>query len=148
MVDRSIIRPIAICVFWRPGQILVGEGYDEVKGERYHRPVGGSLQFGETSEQAVVREVGEELGVRPEEPRLLGILENIFSCEGQDAHEIVFVYEARFPDDSFVGKPMIRGCEECAGAYAAVWRDMDADTPALHPDGLMALLEDAVGDWE
>ncbi len=140
MVDRSVIRPIAICTFRHHGRILVGEGYDTVKGERYHRPVGGSLRFGETSEQAVRRELREELGVELDHLRLLGVLENIFSCEGQQAHEIVFVYEARFPDKSFYHKPMIRGCEEEAGAYAAVWRDLDAEAPTLHPRGLLDLL--------
>ena len=142
MVDRSVIRPIAICTFRRDGEILVGEGYDSVRGERYHRPVGGSLRFGETSEQAVRRELHEELGVKLQDLRLLGVLENIFSCEGQDAHEIAFVYEARFPDESFYHKPMLLGCEEHAGPYAAVWRDVAAggDAPTLHPDGLLDLL--------
>ncbi|MFW5868640.1 MAG: NUDIX hydrolase [Armatimonadota bacterium] len=142
MVDRSVIRPIAICTFRRDGRILVGEGYDPVRGERYHRPVGGSLQFGETSEQAVRRELREELGVELCDLTLLGVLENLFTCEGVQAHEIVFVYEARFPDESYYGKPVIRGFEEHAGAYAAVWREVNAgeDAPTLHPDGLLDLL--------
>ncbi|MBD3292301.1 MAG: NUDIX domain-containing protein, partial [Armatimonadia bacterium] len=114
VVDRGVIRPIAICVFRRGHEILVGEGYDPAKGDRYQRPVGGSLRFGETSEQAVVREVDEEIGVEMTDLRLLGVLENIFTCEGQDAHEIVFVYEARFADESLYGRPMLRGYEECA----------------------------------
>jgi ADP-ribose pyrophosphatase YjhB (NUDIX family) len=144
MVDRSVIRPIAICVFRRGDEILVGEGFDPVKGERYQRPVGGSLRFGETSEQAVIREVHEEIGVEVADLRLLGVLENIFTCEGKDAHEIVFVYEARFADESLYERPMLRGYEDCAGAYAAVWRDPADEFPRLHPDGLKALLEGEV----
>ena len=142
MVDRSVIRPIAICVFRQGAQILVGEGYDPIKGTRYHRPVGGSLQFGETSREAVVRELDEELGFELSDLRLLGVLENIFTCEGRDAHEIVFVYEARFADESLYERPLLRGYEECAGAYAAVWRDPDEDLPALHPAGLRELLRE------
>ncbi|MFW6437831.1 MAG: NUDIX hydrolase [Armatimonadota bacterium] len=144
VVDRTIIRPIAICVFRHRGRILVGEGYDSVRGERYHRPVGGSLKFGETSEQAIRRELREELGVELHRPQLLGVLENIFSCEGQQAHEIVFVYEAHFADVSLYDRPMLRGCEERAGAYAAVWRTLSADdhAPTLHPKGLTELLHD------
>lgn len=141
LVDRSVIRPIAICTFRHNGRILVGEGYDSAKGERYHRPVGGSLKFGETSEEAVRREVDEEIGVQITNLRLLGVLENIFSCEGQDAHEIVFVYEARFRDEKLYRRPLLRGCEECAGAYAAVWRDPREPAPTLHPEGLLDLLE-------
>lgn len=141
MIDRSVIRPIAICVFRRDGRILVGEGYDPVRGERYQRPVGGSLRFGETSEQAVVREVDEEIGVEMTDVRLLGVLESIFTCEGRAAHEIVFVYEARFADESLYDRPMLRGHEECAGAYAAVWRDPEEKLPRLHPEGLRELLK-------
>ena len=140
MVDRSVIRPIAICVFRRPGQILVGEGYDSVRGERYHRPVGGSVRFRETSRQAVIRELDEELGVELVDLRLLGVLENIFSCEGTDAHEIVFVYEARFADESLYQRPMLRGSEDRAGPYAAVWRDLAQELPVLHPAGLRELI--------
>ena len=145
VVDRSVIRPIAICVFRHEGRILVGEGYDPVKQEKYHRPVGGSLQFGETSERAVRREIREELGVELREPRLLGVLENLFICEGQQAHEIVFVYEARFTEETLYDRPMLRGYEEHAGAYAAVWRDLHAggDAPTLHPEGLADLLRDS-----
>lgn len=74
MIDRGVIRPIAICVFRRAGRLLVGEGYDPLKGETFHRPVGGGLQFGETSEQAMRREIGEELGVEIRGLRPLGVL--------------------------------------------------------------------------
>ncbi|MGI5820229.1 MAG: NUDIX hydrolase [Armatimonadota bacterium] len=143
MVDRSVIRPIAICVFRHDGRMLVGEGLDPVTGEAYHRPVGGSLRFGESSEQAVRREVREELGIEIRDLHLLGVLESIFTCEGKPAHEVVFVYEARFRDGSLYTKPMLRGYEDCAGAYPAVWRDLRGgrDQPRLHPEGLMALLE-------
>ncbi len=143
MVDRSVIRPIAICAFVHNGRVLVGEGYDSIKQETYHRPVGGALSFGETSREAVIREIREELGVEMRDLRLLEVIENIFSCEGVTAHEIVFAYHARFRDDRLYSRPMLRGCEARAGAFAAVWRDLDdrSDLPPLHPEGLEDLLK-------
>lgn len=143
MIDRSVIRPIAICAFRRDGRVLVGEGYDPVKGERFHRPIGGALAFGETSEQAMRREIDEELGVAVWDLRLLGVLENIFTCEGQQGHEIVFVYEARFREEALYRRLMLRGVESHGEAFAAVWRDPDATgdgIPPLYPDGLDELL--------
>lgn len=143
-IDRSVIRPIAICVFRRDGQVLVGEGYDSARGERFHRPVGGSLRFGETSLEAVMRELREELGVDLHAPRLPGVLESIFTCEVQPSHEIVFVYEAEFADRRLYERGMLRGCEWCGNAFAAVWRDLRADSdelPPLFPHGLAELLE-------
>ena len=53
-----------------------------VKNENYpyYYPVGGGVQFGETSEEAVLREVWEETGVNLEIDRLIFIHENIFSA--------------------------------------------------------------------
>ncbi len=143
-IDRSVIRPIAICVFRRDGQVLVGEGSDTARGERFHRPVGGSLWFGETSLETVMRELREELGVDIHAPRLFGVLESIFTCEGQPSHEIVFVYEAEFADRRLYEREMLRGCESCGNAFAAVWRDLRAGSdklPPLFPHGLAELLE-------
>lgn len=143
VIDRSVIRPIAICVFRRGGQVLVGEGYDAVKEEVFHRPIGGALRFGETSEAAMRREIDEELGVEVQGLRLLGVLENIFTCDGQRAHEIVFVYEAELCDEALYRRPLLRGMESHGEAFAAVWRDIGPggdDAPPLYPDGLVELL--------
>jgi len=43
------IRSIAICVFRHKNHILVAEGYDPVKDEYFYRPLGGGIEFGETS---------------------------------------------------------------------------------------------------
>jgi len=50
----SHIRVIAIAVISRrsDGALLVYDGYDTVKRERYHRPLGGGIEFGETAEDA------------------------------------------------------------------------------------------------
>ncbi len=58
----------------------------------YHRLVGGGVEFGETSLEAVVREVREELGATLIDPALLGVLENHFELDGEPGHEVVFVY--------------------------------------------------------
>ncbi|UED82197.1 NUDIX domain-containing protein [Lysinibacillus sp. CD3-6] len=51
----------AICLFRNDDLILVAEGFDEVKGEFYYRPIGGKIEFGETSAEAIQREVREEI---------------------------------------------------------------------------------------
>ena len=51
---------------------------DTVKGSAFARPLGGGIDFGETSQDAIVREIREELGAELTDARLLGIVENIF----------------------------------------------------------------------
>jgi NADH pyrophosphatase NudC (nudix superfamily) len=61
-VKKKRIRPLAICVFRKDGRILVAEGYDPVKDHTFYRPLGGAIEFGETSRQTVSRELMEEIG--------------------------------------------------------------------------------------
>jgi len=94
------IRVIAIAVIARPsdGALLVYDGYDTVKGEAYHRPLGGGIEFGETAEAAVRREIREELGQELADVALLGFLENLFVNDGKPGHQIVAVLSATLVD--------------------------------------------------
>lgn len=138
------IRVIAICVFRNGNKILVSEGYDVVKQQAYYRPLGGTVEFGEYSDQAVAREIREEINAEVTDLRYLGTLENIFIYEGQKGHEIVQVYDGRFVDERFYEKNVILGVEKTA-PFRAVWVDV-AKTgngfPPLYPVGLAELLEE------
>jgi ADP-ribose pyrophosphatase YjhB (NUDIX family) len=137
----SMIRLISICLFRNRDRILVAESADSVKGDRYARPLGGGIEVGETSAQAIVREIREEIGQEISDLRLLGVLENIFTCEGRRGHEIVFVYDAVFVDRAMYDREEIPVAE---GGWTtpAAWRSMDSfgDGCRLVPEGLAALL--------
>jgi ADP-ribose pyrophosphatase YjhB (NUDIX family) len=136
-----VIRVIAICVFRDGNRILIAEGVDDVNRSRFARPLGGAVEEGETSRQAVVREIREELGQNVIELRLLGVLENIFEHRGRPAHEVVFVYDGRLEDASLYDVPEIPMCE-AGWSSQAKWRGLDSsdsDCP-LVPEGLLALL--------
>jgi 8-oxo-dGTP pyrophosphatase MutT (NUDIX family) len=72
-------------------------------------PVGGGIDFGETSEQAVRREVKEEINADIQDLKLLGLVENLFTCSGIEGHEIIFIYEANFADQQFFLGKKLRG---------------------------------------
>ena len=65
--------------------------------ESYFYPLGGAVQLGESSQEAVKREIQEETGQEYEIDRLVFIHENFFQQEtgrlaGLDCHEICFYY--------------------------------------------------------
>lgn len=110
-MDTTGIRPIVICLFHNGNRILVSEGFDAIKQDYYYRPLGGGIEYGESSREAIVREIQEELGVEIENLKLLDVLENIFIYEGQKGHEIVFVFDAEFTEKSLYELDEIDGFE-------------------------------------
>jgi NADH pyrophosphatase NudC (nudix superfamily) len=95
------IRPGAQAVVRRGGDILVVQGFDQIKPETFYRTIGGGIEFGERAEQALRREFIEELAAELSNIRLLGVLENIFEFLGQPGHEIIFMFEAELVDRSW-----------------------------------------------
>ena len=61
---------------------------------------GGHIEFGETSRQALVREIQEEMGVTAQVGELLGVVENQFVQHGKPHAEINLVYAMSLPDDT------------------------------------------------
>jgi len=137
------IRPIAICVFRRDDRIFVFEGYDYVKDQIFYRPLGGGLEFGEHSRDALVREVREEIGQDVVNLRFLGAVENVFVCNAKPGHEIVMVYEGNFADPAMYERESLEGAEDNGERFKAMWMPLqhfrDGLSP-LYPDGLLDLL--------
>ena len=85
---------------YRAAAIIVEDGAVLFAGnsrEDYLYSVGGGVHVGETSEDAVVREVYEETGIRYEVDRLAVVHENFFDGHGGEwdgllCHEICFYY--------------------------------------------------------
>lgn len=103
--DRSYIRTKAMAILFNAARThhAVIRWTDASKDPPdFHRLVGGSVELGERSVDAVVREIGEELGTTLLAPRLLGVLENVFVFEGESGHEIVFVYAGELADPDVI----------------------------------------------
>ncbi len=136
------IRPLALGIVWRGDALLVFEAYDHVKGENFYRPLGGGIEFGERSQEALRREFREELGVELTGVRYLATLENIFTCNGERGHEIILFYEATLADPSFYERETFEVHEETETLMAR-WmplREFQTDDLPLYPDGLLELL--------
>ena len=131
------IRPLVICVFRHGDSILVAEGYDPVKQERFYRPLGGGIEFGENSAETISRgNAGKSL-------RYLGTLENIFHFNGNMGHEIVMVYDGALKESSLYEQQGITGKEAKGEEIRAVWKSIDEfgeGRSILYPTGLLEIL--------
>jgi len=88
--EKIVIK--ALCFFHQDDRILVSKFFDRVKNENFYRILGGGVNFFETGEAGVRREIQEELFSEIENLRLIDIVENIFTYNGKRGHEIVFLY--------------------------------------------------------
>jgi 8-oxo-dGTP pyrophosphatase MutT (NUDIX family) len=138
------IRPIALAVPRRGDDLLVFEYRDPTKDETFYRPLGGGIDFGETAESAVRRELWEELGVELLDVRLLGVLENLFHGFGRDGHEIAFVFGCRLADQTLYETDAVGEVLDDPGTKV-MWRALSTFGPGnpLYPDGLADLLRES-----
>ncbi len=139
----SHIRPIAICVFRNDDRILVFEGHDSIKHETYYRPLGGGIEFGESGEEAIRREIIEELHSGIEELQHLGFLENIFIHNGKMGHEIVTVYDGVLKESRLYEQVEMEVEEANGERIRVLWKTLDEfreGKSILYPDGLLAYL--------
>lgn len=148
---KGRIRALALCVFRHPERtgpnnapvFLIGRGHDPSTDETFYRPIGGGIDFGETSHQTVVREIREEIDAQVSALRLLGTLENVFTYDGKDCHELILMYDGVFDDASVYERNPIPIIDDAPSV--AVWKSLSdfrglGGDDILYPDGLDELL--------
>ncbi len=121
---------------------LVWRGADSTRTpDRFHRLLGGHLEFGESTVAGVEREIEEELGTQLLDARLLGVLESRFVHEGEPGHEIVFVYAGQLADPDVVGPEGAWVADNDVPIWVE-WRPVEDDgiDVPLYPDGVRELL--------
>lgn len=95
------IRVLALGIILDRDRIFISQGYDPVKQQTFYRAMGGGVDFGETSFEALQREFQEEIQADLTNIRYLGCLENLFTFNGKQGHEILQVYQCDFVDSKF-----------------------------------------------
>lgn len=78
------------------GSVFLHQG----EGEDFWTFPGGRAELGETAEETLRREMREELGAEIEVGRLLWLVENFFTYDNFDYHEIALYFLMRLPLDS------------------------------------------------
>ena len=143
VVDRSFIQVKALAFLPNAAGThhLVFRGCNAATGEEFHRFLGGGVEVLERSEDAVVREIGEELGATLVQPRLLGVLENIIEYADGPGHQVAFIYAGRLAEGDVV-PPEGGTYYDLDVPIRVEWRPLDetaADIP-LRPVGAAELI--------
>ncbi|MFS0689209.1 NUDIX domain-containing protein [Sporosarcina sp. 179-K 8C2 HS] len=109
----------------------------------YYRPIGGSIEYGEKSTEALIREFKEELKVTVAIEEFLGCIENIFFINDRIGHEIILIYNVSFVDKENYTREMFT-IQESEQVSFAKWIDITdfvTGEKVLFPDGLADKLE-------
>ena len=122
--DDGILNIRAGAIIMKDGKLLM-VGNDR----NYLYSVGGRIKFGETAEEAVVREVFEETGVKMEIDRLGFVHENYFYGDAPSnlnklIYEISFFFYMKMPE-TFV--PISESFTENNSKEHLVWVSLDED---------------------
>ncbi len=142
MKVHNIIRVKVLAWIEQNGYLFVVKMHDSVKGDDYYRPVGGCVEFGESTSVALHREMKEELDTVLTISGEPLILENIFTCDGETGHEIVFLYPARFDNPGFYERKLFTLHEANGEALEASWINL---AECLRAE--MRLVPEALLDW-
>ncbi|OTG67978.1 hypothetical protein B9T25_08360 [Acinetobacter sp. ANC 4470] len=137
------IRAKAVCLFRHDDRVLLAQAFDPKKNEHYLMPIGGGVEFGERAVEAIQREVMEEIQQQICNVQLHQIFENIFTFDGQQGHEIVFVYSADFVSQAVYNMSELCGVESNGACYTAAWysqTQLDILNDPIYPDGISLLL--------
>ena len=104
--DKGLINIRVGAIIMKNGRFLmVGNGRTD-----FLYSVGGRIKFGETAEEAVVREVQEETGIRMEIDRLGFVHENYFYGDAP-SNLGKLIYPTSEQEDSNLSNPQIAGGE-------------------------------------
>jgi ADP-ribose pyrophosphatase YjhB (NUDIX family) len=146
MNEPNATRPCAFVLLRAGERYLVSQMTDRDDGRVYYRPPGGGIEFGERAAEAAKRELREEFGLDIDEPRLLGVVENIFEQHNGPHHEICFVFVADTTDDvldridGMDVLDLVDDERETARVFGV--EALLRDARPLYPEGLAELLAD------
>jgi len=101
MSKKNKIRLLALGLIRDRDRLFMSQGYDSRKKEIFYRVMGGGVDFGEYSRDALQREFKEEIEAELTNIKYLGCIENIFIFDGKEGHELIQLYKCDFADRKF-----------------------------------------------
>ena len=132
-VGNTVFGVRATALIVQNNQLLVTKEGD------YFYTIGGAIQVNESTEEAVVREVREELGVKAQAGQLAFVVENCFEQDGVSYHNIEFHYLVDLLEDA----PLTM--QEDEKRQPCEWIDIDK----LEDINLVpAFLKTALPEWD
>lgn len=122
----------------KDNQILVHHGIEK---DHYTLP-GGRVQAGESSIDALRREIKEEMGFETEYMRPVSLIENFFEMNNKNYHELLITHELKLKDIELYKQNKYDAIEEIKkGKLEFLWMDIEKlNEKTLLPKGLNTII--------
>ena len=121
----NTIRAKVIGIAKQEDRLLVCEVLNDQGQLKGWCPLGGGIEFCETGEHALKREIAEELGCSVLISGAPLICENIFEHHGFKGHEIILAFPIRFDDPQIYSKKRFQICESRGSTHWVEWIEME-----------------------
>mgnify|MGYP006421657957 CR=1 FL=1 len=118
------IRVLALGIIRCGDRLFLSQGYDANKQQTFYRAMGGGVDFGEYSRDALIREFQEEIQADLTNIRYVACLENIFVYNGQPGHELIQLYQCDFANPDWYETPEVTFWEG-KRQKKALWVEME-----------------------
>ena len=115
------IRGKAIGLAKHDSKLLVFEVLDDQGNLKGWCPIGGGIEFGEKAEDALIREIHEELKCEAVITGKPIIYENIFEHQGSKGHEIIFAFPITLCDKNIYSKTRFQIQEVGVNTHWVEW---------------------------
>jgi 8-oxo-dGTP pyrophosphatase MutT (NUDIX family) len=141
------IRAKAVAIARHEDRLLVVEVVDDAGIVSGWCPPGGGVDFGERAEDALRREVREELGCGVILNGPSTTFENIYEHAGAPGHEIVFAFPVTFDNPQIYAKRRFQIREDSGYVNDIEWVAVErflTGSEVLFPAGLKEMLVSAV----
>ena len=131
----------ALALVWRGPELLMIRVDADSGTVRGYRPIGGGVEFMETSGQAIRREIREELGTECELGKFHGYVENLYNFHGHNGHEIMALWDVTLANKNLYELEQVPYAEESLAHDFLVWRNpFKAELP-VWPSTMLEILE-------
>lgn len=144
VTKEQTTKAIAQCIIRDGDAILVRKGFDSQKEEFFFKAPGGTIEFGEYSWATIRRQIKKEIGQEIKNLTFVGPIESIFQYEGQNCHEIVFVFEGEIANKEMYKQKKIEIGPPKNMGFMVEWKllsDFYRKKAVLYPDGLLEMLK-------
>ena len=106
---------------------------------------GGRVKFGEDTKTSLKREIEEEMGISLDKEKMVfkQVLENFFTFDGKNAHELFFVYEYKISDEEYDKIIKVKNNMDNDNTYFEFIDSSEFEKVNLLPKEVIEIIKDA-----